>query len=367
MKQIFLLLILIPFIGFAQKTTKQKPKIKTKATVKPVAVTPAIKTDGFIINGDVKGFTDGTPVLLLNPQSGVPEAEAAITKGKFTFTGKLASPDFRYLMFNKQPPYIAIFMDNSVVSVTGSKDAVDKVQISGSPAHQDFINFNTLISPYQAAFVENAVYDSALFTNGAAIAYDFANKNSASFISPLSIFRFYQLTDDIAKTEELLNKLTVDVKATPMSKSVEQVLSQAKLNAGGYVMPDFTQNDTNGVPVSLSSFRGRYVLVDFWASWCGPCRRENPNVVAAYRKFQNKNFTVLGISIDKIDRKSELLQAIKEDNLPWMQLWDSNNALAQQFQISSIPQNFLLDPEGKVLARNLRGPALERKLMQVLK
>ena len=123
-----------------------------------------------------------------------------------------------------------------------------------------------------------------------------------------------------------------------------------------------------GQVVALSSLRGKYVLIDFWASWCGPCRQENPNVVNAFNKYRDKNFTVLGISLDK--SKKPWIDAIAMDGLNWTQLSDLkgwSNSVAQQFQIVSIPQNFLVDPNGVVIAKNLRGAALESKLASLLK
>ena len=147
-----------------------------------------------------------------------------------------------------------------------------------------------------------------------------------------------------------------------------QQITDSKRNAVGTVLDDFTQTDTAGKPVSLSSFRGKYVLVDFWASWCRPCRQENPNVLANYQKFKDKNFTVFGVSLDK--SKPAWLEAISQDGLVWNHVSDLqgwSNAVALQFQIQSIPQNFLIGPDGKIIAKNLRGPALDYKLEELLK
>ena len=143
---------------------------------------------------------------------------------------------------------------------------------------------------------------------------------------------------------------------------------EPKIGEIGTVIPDFEQNDVNGNPVNIKSFRGKYVLVDFWASWCGPCRGENPNVVTAFKKYSSKNFTVLGVSLDK--SKDPWLQAIANDGLTWTHVSDLKgwtNAVAQKFGINSIPQNFLIDPNGVIIGRNLRGPDLDAKLESVLK
>jgi peroxiredoxin len=133
--------------------------------------------------------------------------------------------------------------------------------------------------------------------------------------------------------------------------------------------PDFEQPDTSGHPVRLSSFRGKYVLLDFWASWCGPCRQENPNIVKVYNEYKNKNFTIIGISLDKREGAFAWLNAIKSDHLTWTQLSDLkfwNNAVAQLYFVQSIPKNFLIDPTGKIIAQDLRGDDLEDELKKVL-
>ncbi len=136
----------------------------------------------------------------------------------------------------------------------------------------------------------------------------------------------------------------------------------------GQVAPDFVLPDPAGKQIHLSSFKGKYVLVDFWASWCGPCRQENPNVVAAYHQYKGKNFTILGVSLDK--EKGAWMKAISDDQLSWthvsdLKFWES--AVVPLYGINAIPTNILVDPSGKIIAANLRGSGLEQKLAEVLK
>jgi thiol-disulfide isomerase/thioredoxin len=196
----------------------------------------------------------------------------------------------------------------------------------------------------------------------------FIKKNPNSYISLLALS---QLSGENLKQDEveaLFAKLSNDVKNTNWGKSVATSLNKTKTTAVGSVAPDFTQDDPKGKPFKLSTLRGKYVLIDFWASWCGPCRRENPNVVRAYQKYKNKNFEILGVSLD--NDKSAWLGAIEKDNLIWLHVSDLRgwkSASAQLYGVESIPQNYLLDPQGVIIEKNLRGNHLEEVLAKVLK
>ncbi|GJM32201.1 MAG: hypothetical protein DHS20C18_12020 [Saprospiraceae bacterium] len=153
-----------------------------------------------------------------------------------------------------------------------------------------------------------------------------------------------------------------------VAATLRQEVDQIKNYAVGGIAPDFTQQNPEGEDLSLSDFRGKVVLVDFWASWCGPCRKENPNVLKMYNKYKDKGFEILGVSLDKT--KDRWVNAIEQDGLPWPQISDLkgwSNAVAQDYGVRSIPHTILLDEEGKILARGLRGKALEQKLAEVLK
>jgi len=182
-------------------------------------------------------------------------------------------------------------------------------------------------------------------------------------------FRVNGFTDAevVALLTDVLNKFPERTDIAGIRNSVEATIP--KTLWVGKTAPEISLPDTEGRTIKLSSFRGKYVLVDFWASWCGPCRRENPNVVQAFNQFKNKNFTILGVSLDRPGQKESWIKAIKEDNLTWthisdLKFWQSE--VVSLYQVGGIPFNVLVDPDGKVVAENLRGGALGQKLQELL-
>ncbi len=360
MKKYLLLVLLLPSLMYAQVKSKSASEKKNTVVVK--------SADGYQITGTMTGYPDGTVVDLLNGNNGTPELSTKLAGGKFSFAGKLDYPDFKLVSFNKSAPYIPIFLDNSNVVITAKKDELDKAVVKGSPTNDEFREYTVITKPYEKVFMQEGEIDSVASKKGAALLEDFVKRHPKSYVSPLAIFRHNQLSSNSEMMEKLYLGLIPEVQTSPIGNYVAQQIGEAKKNPLGKVLPDFSQEDTTGKLVSLSSLRGKYVLIDFWASWCGPCRQENPNVVNAFNKYRDKNFTVLGISLDK--SKKPWIDAIAMDGLNWTQLSDLkgwSNSVAQQFQIVSIPQNFLVDPNGVVIAKNLRGAALESKLASLLK
>ncbi|MEO6221441.1 MAG: TlpA disulfide reductase family protein [Ginsengibacter sp.] len=352
MKKLLIFLLLIPVFGF----TQSKKKI-------------AVQTDkSFVITGNISGFKDGTAVSFLNEQTNQPEKQTTIQNGKFIIKGQMAEPGFKGLVFGDQPPVVPLFLDNSNITISGDKNAVEQLKISGSPSHALYTELTNAMKPYDTIIASGAVMDDNAVNQVEKISTEFVQKNQGSYVAPLAIIRMYQITQNGTKAEELYKLLPAAVQSGGLGQFANQQIQESKINPIGSTIKDFSQNDTTGRTVNINSFRGKYVLLDFWASWCKPCRMENPNVVAAFNKFHDKNFTILSISLDQA--KPAWLNAIQMDGLIWSHVSDLkgwNNEVAALFQVRSIPQNLLIDPGGKIIAKNLRGPVLESKLNELLK
>jgi peroxiredoxin len=275
-------------------------------------------------------------------------------------------------------------VQNANLQFTAKADSFAAASVKGSPAQDDLNVFSQQTKDVDAAMSalgklytetkDKAVKDSL---NKVYDQYDsviqsyvpgFVNAHPHSYASAYIISRTLLINPKVEVLELVYNSLDSIVKVSKFGKVVVDVLGAAHKTAVGQVAPDFTMNDRDGKPVALSSLRGKYIFLDFWASWCGPCRRENPNIVEAYAKFHSAKFDILGVSLDS--EKDNWEMAIKKDKLTWQHVSDLKgwgNAAAKMYGIRAIPANLLLDKEGKILARNLYGSDLEKKLKEVLK
>jgi len=306
---------------------------------------------GYTINGNISDVKEGVVYLKKYVDKSFVDVDSAvITDGKFKFEGVVSEALAHGLITQKESRRpLVFFLDNDAMEVN-LNESDKKLVVTGSPANDIFMANSPMVRS------KGYSLDSLLAVH------------PASPVTAYFVVKDFAYKLDLEGMKSVRTKLDVSLDGTSYVEQIESMIARMEKVQVGSEAPDFTLPDVDGNPVSLSSFRGKYVLVDFWAAWCPDCRKENPNIVAAWEKYKNKNFAVLGVSLDR--NRDQWLAAIEKDKLSWTQVsdlkyWSSEAAVL--YCIRWIPMSFLIDPEGKIVAVGLEGEDLHNKLEELLK
>ncbi len=350
-------------------------------------------------NYRLKGSFDSqdiSGVIYLNYNNGeeIIRDSAVVSKGSFVITGKVMEPVKALLELRFKEPGSKLNIERREIYLSKEqflikiKESLKNAELENSAINTEWKNYkkveaasrvelNNVIGEFRNISKEEQA-DTA-FSRRRKLKLEQANHSLDSIMgdyvyqNPDNYFSFAAL-DQIAgpymeaeKIESLFGKLSPRLQHSLKGKDLYAAITLALTTSIGKLAPDFSHKDIFNKEVSLSQYRGKYVLLDFWASWCAPCRAENPNVVKAYNQYKSKNFTVLGLSVDREVDRDKWLKAVEEDNLPWAQIIDEvEKSTADIYSIKSIPANYLINPEGVIIAKNLRGKQLHEVLAELL-
>jgi len=353
----------------------------------------------YTVTGKYGNYNSPAKVYLKYTADNQPALDSVVLKnGTFKFSGKVKnSPLTATLIFDakglghqKSTDQRDFFLEPGEIKVEKGSADMAIIRVKGTPTNQDYDDLDQLegaayakMSADDKAVLEGKVspkntnnYEARLegfrkrFSEMNVQVYTAFIKSHPQSKLSLELFPKVAYFQPYTVVKPLFDGLSPTLKKTEEGKKLAANLNSMLVAAVGKVAPDFEMPDTAGKLVKLSSLRGKYVLLDFWASWCGPCRAENPNLVKVYKKYKDQNFTVVGVALDKLKDKDAWLAAIKNDELPWLQLselkfWAS--PVAKSFGVQAIPQNFLIDPNGVIIGKTLMGNELDAKLEEIFK
>ena len=346
----------------------------------------------FVLNGTIDGMSGGIVRMQLQDTNGefYTGDSAKLINGQFSFSGDLEYPEIVYLYFGEENnKYMYFYLENSEISITAHIDSLRNAKITGSKSND---LYNTYLEGLSTFVSERRQLSLSLREAREAKNEALVSELQAGIQKSLSDMQDYQIKfisdynnsvvaanltyvlstriEDFNLLDSLYNNFLPGISESKYYNRLKDRVEALRKVSIGQAAPDFTLNDTTGNPVTMSSLLkgNNYLFIDFWASWCAPCRAENPNVVDMYKKYHSKGFDILSVSFDREGEKDKWIQAIKDDNLNWnhvsdLKYWDCE--AGKLYVIKSIPASVLIDGKGVIIAKNLRGEELQNKLKEL--
>ena len=337
---------------------------------------------GYKVTGTVEGMPDGKAIIAtVNGSSLDTLAKADVKNGSFEFTGNVSEPTGAYIMVIGQRGAIPFMLENANITVNAGQAGLTVTGSEGQKIYDQFMAINTttqqeamkLQQEYQAANGDQAKMQAVqeayakLMTDAQAKETELIKANPDSYVSTFVIVSGMGQME-YEQLKERYNLLGEKAKASAQGKAIAAQIAKLESTAIGQIAPNFTITTPEGESISLYDIKGKVKLIDFWASWCGPCRGENPHVVEIYKEYHPKGLEIFGVSLD--NNKEAWVKAIADDGLVWkhgsdLKGWQS--APAQLYSVSGIPHTVLLDENNKIIAKNLRGDELKQKIAELFK